>query len=111
MRLISISMFALCAIASSLCLPSRAVGEDWNSRKCALFYDAWSSAQKMRGTDGLSAAFLDGHVEFFASECRQNRPGICPQSPQEWDRANMLTLMIVAEGATGSFLPYHCPAD
>ncbi|GKY89474.1 hypothetical protein [Sinisalibacter aestuarii] len=81
--------------------------EAWRAEKCRLYTRAWEmSAPGL----ALSERFVAAHDAFLASGCTI-RGEVCPQSDAEKGLADMLTLMIVMEGAAGSFLPFHCTAD
>ncbi len=84
--------------------------DDWSARKCALYADAWAHLTGGGVPDGVSDAFVAAHDAFVASGC-QDRGHVCPISGAEKDLADMLSLMAVAEGMAGSFLPFACPDD
>ncbi|QHQ34338.1 hypothetical protein [Algicella marina] len=94
------------ALAATLAgLSSPAQPDTWAEQKCALFASAWAEV-----TDppppGLSPGFTDETDSFIASGCATG--AVCPRSPQDLALADTLTLMAVAEGMAGSFLPYAC---
>ncbi len=77
-----------------------------SERKCALYRAAWEDATAGDGLGGVSPAFIAAHDAFLASECRAWR--VCPRSAEEIALADLLALVAVAEGMTGSFLPFAC---
>ena len=97
-------LVALCASPpASLAQPADA---DWSERKCAFYADAWRHATAGGVLDAIGAEFVAAHDAFLASGCREG--AVCPRSEAESSLADMLTLMAVAEGMTGSFLPFAC---
>lgn len=86
------------------CLPAQAQSDVWRAEKCRLYIRAWEMAAP--GVP-LSENFVEAHDAFLASGC-SIRGDVCPRSEAEKRLADMLTLMIVTEGATGSFLPFRC---
>jgi hypothetical protein len=83
------------------------LADDWTARKCALYGDAWDYLMADGVPEGVSAEFVAGHEAFVASGC-QARGHVCPESAAEREIADMLSLMAVAEGMAGSFLPFGC---
>lgn len=92
------------ALALGLALPAQAQG--WTDHKCALYREAWAHLERTGATAAASARFVAEHDAFLASGCTTGR--VCPQSADERALADMLSLMAVAEGMTGSFLPFGC---
>jgi hypothetical protein len=86
---------------------SPAAADDWTARKCVLYGDAWDYLMADGVPEGVSAEFVAGHEAFVASGC-QARGHVCPESAAEREIADMLSLMAVAEGMAGSFLPFGC---
>ncbi len=85
-----------------------AISPEWTAQKCERYTRAWEMATQ-GAREGLSDAFIADHDTFLASGCTI-RGTVCPETAQERALADMLSLMAVAEGATGSFLPFHCAA-
>ncbi|ASM71145.1 MULTISPECIES: hypothetical protein [Roseobacteraceae] len=82
--------------------------DGWSAEKCSRYSAAW--AQMTSGDmSGVSDRFLDDHAAFLASGCLQGR--VCPVSDAEYQLADTLALMAVAEGMAGSFLPFSCAAQ
>jgi hypothetical protein len=84
---------------------AQASADAWRAEKCRLYTRAWEMTAP--GV-ALSESFVSAHDAFLASGCTI-RGDVCPRSDAEQGLADLLTLMIVTEGATGSFLPFHCP--
>lgn len=76
--------------------------------KCRLYSDAFARAIDERGTTGLSPEFLLAHQAFLDSGCAGARD-VCPRSRQELALADLLSVVAINEGMTGSFLPFGCP--
>jgi hypothetical protein len=82
---------------------------DWTARKCALYHEAWAKAASGDALIGVGTDFLAAHDVFLASDCTQR--AVCPRTPAELALADTLSLMAVAEGMAGSFLPFTCKAE
>ncbi|MDR7126883.1 hypothetical protein [Pseudotabrizicola sp. 4114] len=101
------------AAAACLMLPAVALGQSlggdpaWVARKCSLYTEAWTALTAGQGAAGIGPAFLEQHEAFLASGCTA-RAEVCPVSPEEFALADKLSLMAVAEGMAGSFLPFAC---
>ncbi|RGP39248.1 hypothetical protein [Pseudotabrizicola alkalilacus] len=101
------------AVAACLILPAAAVGQslggtaDWVARKCSLYTEAWVALTAGQGGAGIGPAFFARHEAFLVSGCTA-RAEVCPVSPEEFALADKLSLMAVAEGMAGSFLPFAC---
>ena len=95
-------------LALCLCLPAAAeISPAWTERKCQLYRDLWTEAAA-GGLDGIGPDFQAAHDDFLASGCQEGT--VCPASKEELALADMLSLMAVSEGMTGSFLPFACAA-
>ena len=95
------------ALAAAALLALPAAADDWTARKCLLYTRAWNQASAGDGLAGVGRDFVAGNEAFIASGCHGG--SICPGTPAELALADRLTLMAVAEGMTGSFLPFACP--
>ena len=84
-----------------------AEGDGWTERKCVLYTAAWQHIAADGVLDGLSEEFVSDHDAFLASGCL-DRGHVCPRNTREQEIADMLSLMAVAEGMAGSFLPFNC---
>lgn len=83
-------------------------GSNWSQVKCARYTKAWSDALARLGGRGLSRDFLDRHAAFVASGCTA-RAEVCPRSPEELERANVMTIAAMNAGTASTFLPFACP--
>lgn len=88
--------------------PVEAPAESWSQTKCRLYSDAFARAIDERGTTGLGPEFLLAHQAFLDSGCTGTRD-VCPRSQQELALADLLSVVAINEGMTGSFLPFACP--
>ena len=79
----------------------------WTAEKCDRYARAWPEALARFGTQGLGAAFLDGHARFLASGCRAPRD-LCPHTPAELAIADAMTIAAMNAGAASTFLPFTC---
>lgn len=84
------------------------VTTDWPTEKCATYAAAWNQALDMFGSDEMNYAFLAGNENFIAGGCSEAGE-ICPQSEQELEIANALSLAMINAGAASTFLPFNCP--
>ena len=82
----------------------------WQQQKCALYTDAWTRALGSIGSDDINYNFLATNENFIASGCTE-QIAICPQSNQERNIADLITLVMMNEGAASTFLPFRCPAE
>ncbi|MGV3577111.1 MAG: hypothetical protein ACO1O4_18460 [Devosia sp.] len=101
------------ALTVALLLISPANAEEpsaWQQQKCALYTDAWTRALGSIGSDDINYNFLATNENFIASGCTE-QIAICPQSNQERDIADLITLVMMNEGAASTFLPFRCPAE
>lgn len=90
-----------------------AASPSWSEKKCQLFtqyssqYAGQAQGSGDENTACLSKDFLKSQDEFIASGCVA-RIHVCPTTPAELDYANRISLLMMNEGATGSFLPFLC---
>nr|WP_314256675.1 hypothetical protein [uncultured Devosia sp.] len=87
---------------------AEAVPTNWPAEKCSIYAAAWNKALDMFGSDQMNYAFLAGNENFIAGGC-SDAGLICPQSEQELDVANALSLAMINAGAASTFLPFNCP--
>ena len=85
-------------------------GLTWTEQKCVLYQRAWDWTYNSNGPDGISAAFIAQNDRFIESGCVE-RTAVCPRSKEEFDMANMLTLMTMNEGMASTFVPFTCRED
>lgn len=79
----------------------------WTEQKCVLYQRAWDWAYDNMGSDGISPEFIAQNDEFIATGCIE-RTVVCPRSLEEFDMANMLTVMTMNEGMASTFVPFTC---
>lgn len=77
----------------------------WTEEKCIRYTSAWPEALSHFGTQGLSAALLQGHARFLASGCRAPRD-LCPASVAELAISDAMTIAAMNAGAASTFLPF-----
>ena len=106
-KLAAVLPVALVVLSSQSALAQGAEGETWTERKCVLYTATWNHIAGDGTPDGVSEEFVADHDAFLASGCL-DRGHVCPRSPRELEIADMLSLMAVAEGMAGSFLPFNC---
>ncbi len=107
MRCLSVLFLVLVSV-----LPVQAEESEsaWQAKKCMTFEQNWTKALKFFGSDDLNYNFIAQNENFIASGCTESPP-ICPQSNQELDIANALTIAMMNAGAASTFLPYRCLND
>ncbi|MBJ3783538.1 hypothetical protein [Devosia sediminis] len=81
---------------------------DWQKQKCALYEDAWTRALDSIGSDDINYNFLATNENFIASGCTETIAA-CPQSDKEREISELLTIVMMNEGAASTFLPFRCP--
>lgn len=106
-KLAAMLFAGLATLATHPALAQGTGGDSWTERKCVLYTAAWNHIASNGAPDGVSEEFLADHDAFLASGCL-DRGHVCPRSPRELEIADMLSLMAVAEGMAGSFLPFNC---
>lgn len=106
--LAAVLLVGLATMSAHSGLAQSAEGDNWTERKCVLYTAAWRHIADGGVPEGVSDEFLADHDAFLASGCL-DRGHVCPRSPREMEIADMLSLMAVAEGMAGSFLPFGCP--
>lgn len=105
-------MRGLALTAALLLIPPADAEESsaWQLQKCALYTDAWARALESIGSDNINYNFLATNENFIASGCTE-QISLCPRSRQERDIADLMTLVMMNEGAASTFLPFRCPSD
>lgn len=104
-----VTVVAVCALPLGPVVPATARSDEnrsWTETKCELYASAWDHVGAGEGSAGISPGFVAAHDAFVASGCLRGR--VCPRSDEELALADLLSLMAVAEGMTGSFLPFAC---
>jgi hypothetical protein len=80
--------------------------QDWPAEKCRRYTEAWTVAVQHSGTAGLSPAFQAAHAAFLSSGCRTR--AACPRSQADISMADMMTVLALNAGMSGTFLPFVC---
>lgn len=102
----------LLALAALLFVAAPAHAQDtstWQQQKCALYAEGWNRALDSIGSSDINYNFLATNENFIASGCTETM-GACPQSDQERAIAELLTVVMMNEGAASTFLPFRCPS-
>ena len=98
------------ALALLIGAQAEAQARDWTEQKCALYANAWTRALDSIGSDDINYNFLATNENFIASRCTDTIAA-CPSSDQEHQIAELLTLVMMNEGAASTFLPFRCPME
>jgi hypothetical protein len=107
-KISSACVLGVLAVLSAYPALAQGISSDsWTERKCELYTAAWDYIAGDGVPRGVSEEFVADHDAFLASGCL-HRGHVCPRSPEEREIADMLSLMAVAEGMAGSFLPFDC---
>lgn len=91
---------------TALLLAAPAQAQDWPAEKCRRYAEAWGAARQHRGSAGLSRDFLAAHEALTATGCQDHRA--CPRSQAEIAMADIMTLLALNPGLSGTFLPFIC---
>ncbi len=104
-------MRAILILALLMAVPAAAQESSaWQEQKCALYADAWGRALDSVGSDDINYNFLATNENFIASGCTET-VAACPTSNQEREIADLLTMVMMNEGAASTFLPFRCPTE
>lgn len=106
---------ALLVVLCVQCWPQPALADDkpfedltWVEQKCVLYQRAWDWAFDSIGPSGISAGFIAQNQRFIAAGCTENI-AVCPVSDEDFELANLLTVMTMNEGMASTFVPFQCP--
>ena len=102
-----IAMLLVTAVLASPDASTAAPSRSWSEVKCDRYKRAWSETLARRGQRGLGGAFLDSHLAFLDSGCLA-AGSVCPRSPEEFEVANVMTILAMNAGAASTFLPFAC---
>lgn len=102
-------MRQLAVLALMMCTSGAASAEQshWQAEKCRLYEQAWTRALTSLGSDNMNYNFMAANENFIASGCTETVRA-CPQSVQEQQIADLLTIVMMNEGAASTFLPFSC---
>ena len=105
------AMRTLVHFASLLLCPPMVAQElsQWQQQKCTLYADAWTRSIDSIGLDDINYNFIAINENFIASGCTDTA-AVCPRSDREREIADLLTVVMMNEGAASTFLPFRCPA-
>lgn len=79
----------------------------WAEEKCWRYKRDFSEALRRWGTDGVSREFIEGNKAFIDSGCESEKK-VCPKLPRELELVDVLTIRVVNEGMSSTFLPFAC---
>jgi hypothetical protein len=80
---------------------------DWQRKKCDVYTKALAEILDHVGRDGLSEHFLARNREFIDSGCLADVDA-CPETEDDIEVANGLTIATMNAGAASSFSPFRC---
>jgi hypothetical protein len=98
--------FALPPIQPSLA-QSWSGKRSWAEEKCRRYKRDFSEALRRWGPDGVGRDFVEGNRTFIEGGCRSDAK-ICPRSARERELVDVLTIRVVNEGMSSTFLPFGC---
>ncbi len=84
-----------------------AAASSWTETKCERYRKAWTWALARRGGKGIGVEFRERHEAFLASGCL-SKADVCPRSPEEFELANVMTILAMNAGTASTFLPFAC---
>ena len=105
-RIVAAALVALAAGRASA--DPAAAKRDWTEEKCFRYARDWNEALRRFGAEGLSPRFLAGNTEFIRARCRRPDP-ICPATAKDRKLVDALSIRVVNEGMSTTFLPFDCP--
>ncbi|MFN3319458.1 MAG: hypothetical protein ACK43M_11975 [Allorhizobium sp.] len=80
---------------------------DWQRKKCDVYTKALGEILDHVGRDGVSERFLARNQEFIDSGCLADVDA-CPETADDIEVANGLTIATMNAGAASSFSPFRC---
>lgn len=104
---LSLSLAAPGTFASDAVTETDAERLAWQKKKCRVFETAFADLTKRLGTEGTSAAFLEGNRAYIESGCLADVDA-CPQTELDIEIANGLTIATMNAGAASTFSPFRC---
>ena len=97
---------ALPSIQPGQAQPSRGK-RSWTEEKCRRYKRDFAEALRRWGPAEVSRAFIEGNKAFIESGC-ESGVKVCPQSARERELVDVLTIRVVNEGMSSTFLPFAC---
>ena len=79
----------------------------WTEEKCVRYTRDWSEALRRLGETGLSREFIEGNAAFIKRGCTGDDK-VCPRSARDWQLVDALTILVVNQGMSSTFLPFFC---
>jgi hypothetical protein len=83
---------------------------DWQRKKCDVYAKALTDILDHVGREGVSDRFLAENQAFIASGCLADVDA-CPETEDDIEVANGLTIATMNAGAASSFSPFRCRGD
>lgn len=80
---------------------------DWQRQKCDVYAEALAEILDHVGRNGISDRFLAQNQAFIASGCLADIDA-CPETDDDIEVANGLTIATMNAGAASSFSPFRC---
>jgi hypothetical protein len=80
--------------------------QSWTEKKCALYTRDWSDALQRLGSNGVSQEFVDGNLAFIKRGCTGDK--VCARTPRDWQLVDALTILVVNQRMSSTFLPFGC---
>lgn len=80
---------------------------DWQRKKCDVYTKALGEILDHVGRDSVSERFLARNQEFIDSGCLADVDA-CPETEDDIEVANGLTIATMNAGAASSFSPFRC---
>lgn len=80
---------------------------DWQQKKCDVYRQALAEILDHVGREGVSERFLARNQAFIDSGCLADVDA-CPQTDDDIEVANGLTIATMNAGAASSFSPFRC---
>lgn len=80
---------------------------DWQRKKCDVYTKALAEILDHVGREGVSERFLARNQEFIDSGCLSDVDA-CPETEDDIEVANGLTIATMNAGAASSFSPFRC---
>jgi hypothetical protein len=100
----------LSVLPSSAVYAQQDVSADWQAEKCIIYEASWAEALSFFGSENVNYNFIAQNENFIAAGCKDSI-AVCPQSSQELDIANALTINMMNHGTASTFLPFNCRSD
>jgi hypothetical protein len=80
-------------------------GRSWQAEKCFRYKRDFSEVLRRWGLTGVSREFIEGNDAFIAAGCDGGEK-VCPRSARDRELIEVLTIRVVNEGMSSTFLPF-----